>query len=289
MNISPSLRRLAFLCLAGTLMAAPGLSLAQRSSEPVTLNFVNADIEAVARTMATITGRNIVVDPRVKGTINLSTDRPVSPAAAFNQFLATLRLSGFTVVESAGLLQGGARSRRQAAGRRRLGGHARSAGNQIVTQIFRLNYEIGRQPGADPAAADQPEQHHQRQPRQQLAGDHRLRRQPAAHGAHHRRAGRVQRHRRGGHPAAHALATDLAPLVQRLVESGGAAAAPGAPARARPTPRSAPPCIAEPRSNTLIVRAANPARLNLVRSLVDKLDQPERGSSAAAATSTSST
>src|SRR5437870_5420526 len=66
------------------------------SREPVTLNFVNADIEAVARTMAAITGRNIVVDPRVKGTINLSTDRPVPPQVAYNQFLATLRLSGFT-------------------------------------------------------------------------------------------------------------------------------------------------------------------------------------------------
>jgi general secretion pathway protein D len=39
----------------------------QRRGEPVTLNFANAEIEAVARTMATITGRNVVVDPRVKG------------------------------------------------------------------------------------------------------------------------------------------------------------------------------------------------------------------------------
>jgi type II secretory pathway component GspD/PulD (secretin) len=31
----------------------------------VVLNFVGAEIEAVARTMATITGRNVVVDPRV--------------------------------------------------------------------------------------------------------------------------------------------------------------------------------------------------------------------------------
>ena len=38
-----------------------------------------------------------------------------------------------------------------------------------------------QQPGAGAAPADQPEQHHQRQPRQQLAGHHRLRRQPAAH------------------------------------------------------------------------------------------------------------
>ena len=54
-----------------------------RPGEPVTLNFANADIEAVARTMATITGRNVVVDPRVKGQLNLVTERAVTPAAAF--------------------------------------------------------------------------------------------------------------------------------------------------------------------------------------------------------------
>jgi general secretion pathway protein D len=39
--------------------------------------------------------------------------------------------------------------------------------------------------------------------------------------------------------------------------------------------------IAEPRSNTLILRAANPARVALVRSLIDKLDQPASGNGAA--------
>ena len=184
------------------LAAGPlGIAQAQRSSEPITLNFVNADIEAVARTMAAITGRNIVVDPRVKGTINLSTDRPVAPAAAYNQFLATLRLSGFTVVDAGGLLkvvpeadaklQGGTVS-------------VGAPGGRQPDRDADLPAELraGRQPGADPAAADQPQQHHQRQPRQQLAGDHRLRRQPATARAHHRGAGRLQRHRRRGHPAA---------------------------------------------------------------------------------------
>ena len=89
-----------------------------RRGEAITLNFVNANIDAVARTMATLTGRNVVVDPRVKGTITLTTERPVSPAVAYSQFLAILRLQGFTVVNAAGLdkivpeadakLQGGA-------------------------------------------------------------------------------------------------------------------------------------------------------------------------------------
>src|SRR5450759_3059047 len=76
---------------------------AAKSGEPVTLNFSNAEIEAVARTMANITGFNVVVDPRVKGTLTLVTEKPVSPRIAMNQFLAALRLQGFTMVESAGL------------------------------------------------------------------------------------------------------------------------------------------------------------------------------------------
>src|SRR6187549_2285807 len=121
------------------LLAAPGVALAQRASEPITLNFQNAEIEAVARTMAAITGRNIVVDPRVKGAITLSTDRPVPPQAAFNQFVATLRLSGYTVVESGGLLKvvPEAEAKLQA-GTVTVDGSV--VGNQIVTQIFRLNF-----------------------------------------------------------------------------------------------------------------------------------------------------
>src|SRR5664279_1736771 len=71
--------------------------------EPVTLNFQGADIEAVAPTFASITGKNVVVDPRVKGTVTLVTDKPVSRAIAMAQFVSALRLQGFTLVESGGL------------------------------------------------------------------------------------------------------------------------------------------------------------------------------------------
>ena len=118
------------LWLAGSAQAQP---VAPAAGEPVTLNFVNADIDAVARTMATLTGRNVVVDPRVKGIITLITDRPLPPLIAFNQFTAQLRMQGLTVVEAAGLykivpeaeakLQGGAVS----------AGVVVGGSNQIVT------------------------------------------------------------------------------------------------------------------------------------------------------------
>ncbi|MEP6791684.1 MAG: type II secretion system protein GspD, partial [Ramlibacter sp.] len=130
--------RLATISIATSalLALAPGLLHAQRSGEPITLNFANADIEAVARTMAAITGRNIVVDPRVKGTINLSTDRPVAPAVAYNQFLATLRLSGYSVVESGGLLKVVPEADAKLQGGTVTVGPSTGPGSQIVTQIF---------------------------------------------------------------------------------------------------------------------------------------------------------
>ena len=132
----------------GLALLVLGCALAQTkksAAAPVTLNFVNAEIDAVARTIATLSNRNVVVDPRVKGQINLSTEKPVSGAEAFNQFLSALRLQGFTVVESGGLykvvpeadakLQGGEGTVLTP------GESSKSAGNQIVTKIFTLNFE----------------------------------------------------------------------------------------------------------------------------------------------------
>ena len=62
--------------------ATSGNSAAKKSPEPVTLNFINAEIDAVAKTLATLSGHNVVVDPRVKGTITLTSNVPVAPSQA---------------------------------------------------------------------------------------------------------------------------------------------------------------------------------------------------------------
>ena len=84
---------------AQTVQPAANAAVPKRG-QPITLNFTNADIEAVARTMATLTGRNVVVDPRVKGTITLNTETPVSPAVAYQQFRTLLRLQGSGVLHA---------------------------------------------------------------------------------------------------------------------------------------------------------------------------------------------
>jgi general secretion pathway protein D len=75
----------------------------------------------------------------------------------------------------------------------------------------------------------------------------------------------------------HAVASDLAPMVQRLADGGGSSPTqPGLPAAG-----GALTVMVDARSNSLILRAANPARLSIARSIIAKLDQPTQGGNAA--------
>ena len=245
---------------------------APKRGEPVTLNFVAADIEAVARTMAVITGRSVVVDPRVKGTITLTTDRPVTPSVAYSQFLAVLRLQGFTVVNTSGLdkivpeadakLQAGT----VASGAQVSAGQLN--GGQIATTIFKLRYEnaanllpvlrplispnntINVNPGNNSLVITDYADNLNRLGRIIDALD-----VPNATDVELIAIKNVS-------------VSDIAPIINRLLDtSAGNAAAPGDASYKTIV-------LAEPKSNSLIVRAANASKMAQVRSLVLSLDKP---------------
>ncbi len=75
--------------------------------------------------------------------MNLSTERPVSPTAALNQFAAVLRLQGFSLVDTGGLYKIVPEADAKLQGTVVNAGPASRlpASNTVVTQIFRLNHE----------------------------------------------------------------------------------------------------------------------------------------------------
>ncbi len=266
-----------FLIAIGAVLSLTSASLhaqnaaGARRDEQVTLSFNNAEIAEVARTMAVITGRSVVVDPRVRGTMTLNTDKPVSKAAAYNQFLAALRLQGFTVVETEGLSKvvPEADAKLQAV-RVSIDAVPTGPGNQIVTQIFRLNYEMANNlvPVLRPLISPNNTINVNPGNNSLVITDYadnlqRLARIIAALDVANASDIEII-------PLKNAIATDLVPLVVRLLESGGGPAA--GPGQTDTSFRTT--LLAEPRGNSLILRAANPARLALVRALVEKLDRP---------------
>ena len=261
---------IACLLMASMGLSAPVWAQTKPAAAPITLNFVNAEIEAVARTLAGLTKRSLVVDPRVKGTITLSTDKPVSAQVAWNQFLAVLRLQGFAVIETQGLLKVVPEAEAKLQGGQDAVVAKGTPNNaQVMTQIFKLNHEnannlvavlrplispnntINVTPGSNALVITDYADNLQR-----------LGKIIAALDVANATDVEVI-------PLKHAIASDMAALLSRLVETGGAAAAAGQADTGYKTS-----ILAEARSNAIIVRSANPAKQAQVRSLIEKLDRP---------------
>jgi general secretion pathway protein D len=86
------------------LIAALGsLASGARAQDGVQLNFTNTDIETVIKAVGEYTGRMFVIDPRVKGSINIVAAKPVPRSAIYPALLASLRMAGFSAVEAGGI------------------------------------------------------------------------------------------------------------------------------------------------------------------------------------------
>jgi general secretion pathway protein D len=72
---------------------------------PQTLNLRNADINVLIATVAEITGKNFIVDPRVEGKVTVITSEPMSPAEVYETFLSVLRVNGFAAVQNGRLVR----------------------------------------------------------------------------------------------------------------------------------------------------------------------------------------
>ena len=261
-------RRVRALLLVVALLA--GAHAYAQDTDTVTLNFVNADIDAVVKAVGEITGRNFLVDPRVKGTVNIASSRPVPKSLVYPTLLSALRMQGFAAIETDGVVKivPEAEAKTQAGPVQR--GAVTASGERIVTQVIALRYESAAQlvtvlrPLISPnnaiaayipnnaiivtdyadnlkridriiASLDQPP-----------AGEPML------------------------VPVRNASALDVAALVNRLLSESSGAPGQSIEAQQRVT------LVADPRSNSIMIRADNPARGARVRQLIEQLDTPAR-------------
>jgi general secretion pathway protein D len=224
--------------------------------DTVTLNFVNADIEGVVKAVSEITGKNFVIDPRVKGTVNIVSARPMARELVYEVFLSALRLQGYAAVEDRGVVKIVPEADAK----------LHPGRGQVQTRVFTLKYESAAQlvpilrpliPAANTITA--------------YPGSNTL--------VITDYAGNLQRIARiidsidqpGGAdavviPLAHASALDVSQTVNRLFAEAPQAA--GADTSQRLS------VVADARSNSLVARSDNPARIARLRSLVAMLDSP---------------
>jgi general secretion pathway protein D len=258
------------LAIAAVTVASVSISISQTAlaEEPspklnqANLSFASADIESVIKAIGHYTGTTFIIDPRVKGTINLVTEKPVTKEQAFSLLTSTLRLQGYAVVtangftkvlpESDGKLQAGPT---QAVGIK---------GDQIATQVYRLNYAN--------AATLQTVLRPLISPYNTISIDQANNSIVVTDYADNlKRLGKIiatmdvpGAAEADVIPLKHAIANDIAALIVRLTEQQPMG----------PFDSGKITILADSRSNTILLKAPSEERANLVKKLIEKLDQP---------------
>jgi general secretion pathway protein D len=259
----PALRRLsaaALLCCALAPAAAPVWAA---PNDEAALNFVGADIESVIKAVGHYTNITFLIDPRVKGTITLVSEKSVSKSQAFSLLTSALRLQGYAIVSGDGYAKvvPEAEAKLQASPTV-IGGQTAPKGDQVVTQVFHLNHEsaanlvtvlrplispnntINANPGNNSLVITDYADNLKRLAKIISSLD-----APSSADL-------------DVIPVRYAIASDLASMVGKLLESS-----PGGDAGKVSV-------LADPRTNSLVLRAPSVARANLAKSLIAKLDQP---------------
>ncbi len=238
--------------------------------EKITVNFVNADIQSVIKTVGQHTGKNFILDPRVTGTVNIVSDKPVSKDMLYRILLSALRVQGFAAVEGDGFVKIVPEAEAKTSAVPTGPAAERASGESIVTQVFILQNEsaaqlvgvlrplvtannfIGAYPNNNAIVITD-------------------------YASNVRRIQRIiesiDRPSTGDVEILHlqnASAIDIAQMMQRVVpEASVPANAPGTSAKAA--------IAVDPRTNSLVVRADNAQLMHRLKALALGLDTPGAG------------
>ncbi|AVR98877.1 type II secretion system secretin GspD [Pseudoduganella armeniaca] len=255
----------ALLCCMLCSAVAPAFAAPQAAAESdaAALNFVGADIEAVIKAVGHYTNITFLIDPRVKGTITLVSEKSISKSQAFALLTSALRLQGYAIVSGDGYAKvvPEAEAKLQATPTI-VGKQVTPKGDQIATQVFHLAHEsaanlvtvlrplistnntINANPGNNSLVITDYADNLKRLAKIVAALD-----APANTDM-------------DVIPVRHGIASDVATMINKMMEPGSGADS------GRVT------VLADPRTNALILRAPSVARANLAKSLIAKLDQP---------------
>ncbi len=92
-------RRTSHLALALLLAGSPAITVAQQAAPPEQgINLQGADLRAFIQDVSRATGSTFILDPRVQGTVTITSEEPLSPADLLGVLLATLRTQGLVAI-----------------------------------------------------------------------------------------------------------------------------------------------------------------------------------------------
>jgi general secretion pathway protein D len=109
---------------------------AAQQSGRITPNFKDADITQITEAVAAATGKNFIVDPRVRAQVTMISSTPMSPAAFYEAYLAILQVHGFIAVPAGEITKILPDANARQIPSIDLPDHVSSTSDEIVTQVI---------------------------------------------------------------------------------------------------------------------------------------------------------
>ncbi|MDH5176382.1 MAG: type II secretion system secretin GspD [Gammaproteobacteria bacterium] len=120
------------LLLALGAVATPPAAHAQGTITP---NYKDADLSQIIEAVSAVTGKNFIVDPRVKAQVTMLSSTPMSPNAFYEAFLSILQVHGFVAVPSGDTIKIIPDANARQVPANDLPGRVSSTSDEIVTQV----------------------------------------------------------------------------------------------------------------------------------------------------------
>jgi len=244
------------------LLLAGGVSAI--AAEKVTLNFKGADLKAVITSVADITGKNFIVDPRVKGKATIISKRPMSKEQVYEVFLSVLEVHGYTAIPAGNTIKIVPDADAKHSGMPTVTADNPGKGDEAVTRVIEVEHVTAAQlvPILRPLVPPQGHLAAYPQSNVLIISDraHNIERllsiikridQPAS--------GEIEIV-----PLQHAAAADLVRVLTSLNRAAGGAKGGGGPS---------PTLVADERTNSILIGGDRSERLQL-RAIISHLDTP---------------
>lgn len=234
----------------------------------ITLAFQNTDIEPVSSAVAKATGQSIIVDPRVKGKISLLTPKPVTRQAALDLFSSALRSAGFALVQVNGIYRVVPEADAKIQGNTVVT-QSNQDGDQVITRVFKIKQDSATNLVNVLKPLLTPNSSITANPTNNsiIVTDYASNVKRVAKlidSMDEPNVGDVQTiHLRYG------VAIDIASILNKVIETTS---------NQNDTAGGKTVVIAEPRSNSILVKSSNPEKIRQIRSLITRLDTPTANS-----------
>jgi general secretion pathway protein D len=117
-------------------LAAGPVAAAEQTTQRITPNFKDADITQIAEAVAAATGKNFIIDPRVRAQVTMLSSTPMSPEAFYQAFLSILQVHGFVALPAGGVIKIVPDANARQYPSDDLPDHVSATSDEIVTQVI---------------------------------------------------------------------------------------------------------------------------------------------------------